>query len=142
VTNRRGFLIKCAAATAAFATRSDVGALTLWSQPTGLTDPMEIVNPELRPALKQVSQFLSGLKYNDASLPETRRLMGTTSASPLDSSPVTEHLIPGAKSQPDVRVYVAGDLAGSPNPHCCTFTAVALSCPELKIHYARSRIWQ
>jgi acetyl esterase/lipase len=77
---------------------------------------MEIVNPELRPALKQVSQFLSGLKYNDASLPETRRLMGANSPAPLDSPAVTEHLIPGAKDQPDVRVYVAGNSAGSSKP--------------------------
>ncbi len=116
LTNRRGFLIKCAVATAGFTTRSVVGALALSSQPTGPTDPMEIVNPELRPALNQVSQFLSRLKYNDASLPETRRLMGATSRAPLDSPPVTEHLIPGAKGQPDVRVYVAGDLAGSSKP--------------------------
>lgn len=116
LTNRRGFLIKCAVAIAGFTTRSVVGALTLSSQPTGPTDPMEIVNPELRPALNQVSQFLSRLKYNDASLPETRRLMRATSPAPLDSPPVTEHLIPGAKGQPDVRVYVAGDLAGSSKP--------------------------
>jgi len=115
-TKRRQFLIKCAAATAGFTMPSDAGALTLSSQPTGRTDPMEIVNAELRPALKQVSQFLSGLKYNDASLPEIRRLMGTSSPPPLDSPTVTEHLIAGAKGQPDVRVYVAGDSAGSSKP--------------------------
>jgi len=116
VTNRRDFLIKCAATTAGLTTRSVALALTPSSQPLGSTDPMEIVAPELRPALKQVSPFLSRLKYNDASLPETRRLMGTTSPAPLDSPPVTEHLIQGAKGQPDVRVYVAGDSDGSSKP--------------------------
>jgi acetyl esterase/lipase len=116
VTNRRDFLIKCAAATAGFTTRSVAGAVTPSSQPKGSTDSMEIVNPELRPALRQASQFLSGLTYNDASLPEIRRLMGTMSPAPLDSPPVTEHLIPRAKGQPDVRVYVTGDSAGSSKP--------------------------
>ena len=119
LTNRRDFLIESAAAAATvagFATRSVAGALTRSSQPMGSPDSMEIVNPELRPALEQVSQFLSGLKYDDASLPEIRRLMGTTSPAPRESPPVTEHLIAGANGQPDVRVYVAGDSAGSSKP--------------------------
>lgn len=142
MTNRRDFLIKCAAATAGFTTQSMAGALTLSSQPIGSTDSMAIVNQELRPALQQVSQFLSGLTYNDVSLLEIRRLMGTTSPATLDSPPVTEHLIPRAKGQPDVRVYVTGDSACSPSPRCCTFTAAAMSCSEPRIHYVRSRIWR
>ena len=38
---------------------------------------MDIVNPELRPALRQVSQFLSGLTYNDASLELGRQFTAT-----------------------------------------------------------------
>jgi len=114
--NRRDFLITCAAATAGFTTQSMAGALTPSSQPTGSTDSMAIVNPELRPALQRVSQFLSGLTYNDVSLPAIRRLMGTTSPAPLDSPLVTEHLIPRANGQPDVRVYVTGNSVGSSKP--------------------------
>ena len=53
------------------------------SQLDGSADAMETVNPELRPALQQVSQFLSRLTYNDASLPELRHLMEATWAPSL-----------------------------------------------------------
>lgn len=75
-TNRRDFLIRSAAATAGFAARSMAANLAPSSQPKGSAGSMDFVNPELRPALWQVSQFLSRLTYNDASPPELRRLMG------------------------------------------------------------------
>lgn len=116
MTNRREFLIKSATATAGFATRSAAKSLAPSSQNKGPVDSMKFVNPELRPALQQVSQFLSRLTYNDASLPELRRLMEAMWAAPLDSPAVTEHLIPGAKDDPNVRVYVTGDSPGSSKP--------------------------
>ncbi|KAA6465455.1 alpha/beta hydrolase [Acidobacteria bacterium AB60] len=76
---------------------------------------MDFVNPELRPALRQASPFLSELTYNDASLPRLRQLMRTWDA-PLDTPEVTQHLIPGAEGDPGVRVYVTGNAAGASKP--------------------------
>src|ERR1700756_318219 len=97
VTNRRDFLFKSATAAAGIAARSILAGLSIASQSEAAADSMDLVNPELRPALMQVSPFLSRLKYNDASLSELRRLMETTSIAPLDNPPVTEHLIPNAR---------------------------------------------
>lgn len=116
VTTRRDFLIRSATAAAGFATPTVAENLRPSSQLDGSADSMEIVNPELRPALQKASPFLSKLRYSDAALPELRRLMSATWVAPLDRPAATEHLIPGAKGQPDVRVYVAGDSAGSSRP--------------------------
>ena len=116
MTNRRDFLIKRAAATAGFATRSATRSLASSNQDKGLADSMRFVNPGLRPALQQVSPFLSRLTYNDASLPEVRRLIGANRAAPLGSPAVTEDFIPGARVDPNVRVYVTEDAPGSSKP--------------------------
>ena len=76
---------------------------------------MDFVNPELRHALRQASHFLSELKYDDASLPRLRQLMRAWDA-PLDTPAVTQHLIPGAKGDPNVSVYVTGNSAGTSKP--------------------------
>jgi acetyl esterase/lipase len=116
MTNRRDFLIQSAATAAVVATTPLAAASLMPSkEPGAIADSMDFVNPELRPGLQRASQFLSRLTYNDASLPMLRQLMKAWDA-PLDAPAVTEHFIPGAKGDPDVRVYVTGISGGSARP--------------------------
>jgi acetyl esterase/lipase len=115
MSNRREFLVQSAASAAGYAARS-VPFGPVAGRPGDATTLMAFVHPELRPALKRVSPFLAGLKYDDTSLQELRRLMGGSSDAPLDDPPWSRHLIPGAKGDPEVRVYVTGDAAGASRP--------------------------
>lgn len=116
MTNRRDFLIRSAATAAAVAaTPLAAASLTPSSEPRAIADSMDFVNPELRPGLQRASQFLAGLTYNDASLSRLRQLMRAWD-SPLDAPAVTEHVIPGAKGDPNVTVYVTGISIGASRP--------------------------
>jgi acetyl esterase/lipase len=116
MTNRRDFLVQSAATAAAVAITPCLAASPLPPhEPKAILDSLDFVNPELWPGLQQASPFLSQLTYNDASLPRLRQLMRAWEA-PLDTPAVNEHLIPGAKGDPDVRVYVTGSSAGSSRP--------------------------
>jgi acetyl esterase/lipase len=116
MTNRRDFLIQSAAsAVAVGADPFMASSFRPFSEPQVTVDSMDFVNPELRLGLQQASQFLSGLTYSDTSLPRLRQLMRSWDVQ-LDAPAVTEHLIPAAKSDPDVRVYATGISPGSSRP--------------------------
>jgi acetyl esterase/lipase len=78
---------------------------------------MSLVNPELRHILKQVLPGMS--KFPPVGLDTLitqRKMFGSFGRPMLPSPPVEERLIPGAKGDPDVRIYIAGATPGASKP--------------------------
>jgi acetyl esterase/lipase len=78
-----------------------------------VADPISYVNPQFR---APVAKFPPNLPSLDAKLLEMARAR-TKSMPPVPLLPgVTEHMVPGSKGAPDVKVYVVGDSPGASKP--------------------------
>jgi acetyl esterase/lipase len=79
---------------------------------TSVEDPLSYVNPEFRAGLAPHASSASV----DAKTIQTVRSSPTLSALPPLLPGVSEHLVPGAKGAPDVRLFVVGDSPGASKP--------------------------
>jgi len=77
---------------------------------------MAFVNPELRPALEQLTKAGPGRPLNAGTLKANREFMNQLARPILPSPSVTERTIPGPPGAPPVRVFVVGDSPGSSKP--------------------------
>lgn len=114
-TRREMLTIGCGFAAAGLLNR------TLAAQPASAPasaapiDPMQLVNPEFRPALEAMVK--SGLPpISDSNLPQVRQAVEKMSKPPLPEPKVTERLIPGRNGAPKVRVYMVGNSPGAARP--------------------------
>ena len=79
-------------------------------------DPLQLVNPEFRPALK--ARLAQGPlpPIAAATLSQARNANRSWSQPMLPAPEVVKRIIPGAKGAPDVVVYVAGATPGAQKP--------------------------
>lgn len=78
-------------------------------------DAFDYLDPELRPAARQMMQA-GNLQFSDAMLAEARRTSDASAERPLSDVPVSKRLIPGAPRMPDVTLYVVNARNGAPRP--------------------------
>jgi acetyl esterase/lipase len=116
ITRRELLSMGCALTATAVLPRTSQTQTPAPAAPAAPADPMSIVNPEFRPALKQFMTLMgeSG-RMNDATLAQWRHQSFPTP--PLAPTPaVREQMIPGPAGAPQVMVYVCGDASGASKP--------------------------
>jgi acetyl esterase/lipase len=117
---RREALVMAGGIAAAAALGTDASAQT--SNPTPsraiLGDPINYVNPELRPDLIKLQQQQPGAleSVTAANLQQQRERMMHPNQPMLPSPPVAERMVPGPAGAPPVRIYIAGTTPGAKRP--------------------------
>jgi acetyl esterase/lipase len=112
ITRRELLSMGCTLAAAAVLPRT---AQSQTPTPAAPADPMSLVNPEFRPALKQFMLIGDAGPLNDATVKQWRSR--TFPTLPLAPTPaVNEQMIPGPAGAPQVKVYVCGDASGAAKP--------------------------
>lgn len=107
--DRRGFLGASALAGATIATFGS--ARLLAASDAARLDPIEYLDPELRPAARQVLAN-GNLTFSNEVLPTLRREGNAEALPPSPDIPLAQQIIDGAPGQPPVTVYVVN--AGPP----------------------------
>ena len=74
------------------------------------------VHPELRDIARRIVQMVGNDPLTGATLADFRRGMGAFTSKPSPDVPFEKRLIPGARGQPDVVVYVINAKAGGGRP--------------------------
>ena len=113
---RRELALASAAFTLIWAGRTESATAAEPAAPaTG--DPFAHVDPELRPRLEQLAKMMPQREWSAEMLPALRQPNPAFAGSPLAEPAYVERKVPGAKGDPDVRVYVIGAKAGgTPRP--------------------------
>ncbi|MBU6268163.1 MAG: alpha/beta hydrolase [Sphingomonadales bacterium] len=81
--------------------------------------PLNLVHPELRPAVRMIEAFTKGRPgVSRGTLEQARKPMPNPlfNPAPLSDVPFERRMIPGGKGQPDVAVYVVNGRAGASRP--------------------------
>jgi acetyl esterase/lipase len=91
------------------------GAVT--SAPPAVIDPMNLVDPELKPILQAALNRSPHMVWSEKTLREVRRQSASSTRPPLAQPAFSERMIPGAAGAPDVHVVVIGVAAdAAPRP--------------------------
>jgi acetyl esterase/lipase len=111
MVNRREFLsLSGTAAAAALLSESRIASAQA-------VDSMDLVNPQFREPLKGFLKAMAGFAdIDDATLIKLSRQMDMAPREIAAEPIVTEHMIPGPPSAPQVKVFVAGDATGASKP--------------------------
>ena len=114
--NRRSFMTASAATAAAGALAPFASAPLLGQAAAkGAVDPVAYLDPELRPAARQL--LASGnLSLSTESLPQVRAQGRATAEAPLADIPVQERQVPVSATAPPVTVYVVNGGRGGARP--------------------------
>jgi acetyl esterase/lipase len=111
---RRGFAIAGAALTGLSLLRPGAlfGAAT--SAPSAVIDPMDLVDPELKPILQASLKQSPRLVWSEKTLNDIRQRSASSTRPPLAQPTFFERTIPGAAGAPDVHIVVIGVVKDAP----------------------------
>ncbi len=114
--SRRDFLFTAPSAAAMAMLAASVAAGDDQPKPAGAgIDPMQLVDPQLRTALKTMAAFKLPKEFSPAQLAALRKMPFSTLAR-LPKPPVVERMVPGRHGAPDVRVFVINSKPGERRP--------------------------
>ena len=82
--------------------------------PPAVIDPMDLVDPELKPILKAWLEQSPRLVWSEMTLRDIRRRSASSIRPPLAQPAFFERMIPGAEGAPDVPIVVIGVAADTP----------------------------
>src|SRR5277367_4783646 len=88
------------------------GAAT--SAPPAVIDPMDLVDPELKPILQAALKQSPRMVWSEKTLHDIRQRSASSTRPPLTQPAFFERMIPGAAGAPDVHVVVIGVAADAP----------------------------
>ncbi|WCL53443.1 alpha/beta hydrolase [Gimibacter soli] len=117
--NRRDLMkLTGTAMLAALAAPKAIGAMAsepAKAKPVG--DPLQYIDPELRPAAEQVLKFTADMPpLSMEGLPKLRAGGAAFAAPHLPEIPVEERTIPVGKGMPDVKIFIVNAKAGAKRP--------------------------
>lgn len=110
--HRRQFIQMASLATVGIATGARLRAQ---AGPGEGVDPVAYLDPELRPAARQMLAG-EGLSLDAKALPAMRAQQAATAEPPLDDVPYSQRKIVGAKGMPDVTVFVVNAASKGTRP--------------------------